>query len=65
VQHENADIRDAQALAHVVNRASQVFHFAAQVAVTTSLTEPLHDFEINARGTLLLLVHHASGALAA
>jgi CDP-paratose 2-epimerase len=28
---------------------------AAQVAVTTSLVDPIHDFEINARGTLNLL----------
>jgi CDP-paratose 2-epimerase len=32
-----------------------VFHFAAQVAVTTSLTDPVEDFEINARGTLNVL----------
>jgi CDP-paratose 2-epimerase len=38
-----------------VETASQVFHFAAQVAVTSSLTDPFHDFEVNARGTLNLL----------
>jgi CDP-paratose 2-epimerase len=32
-----------------------VFHFAAQVAVTTSLVDPVLDFEINARGTLNVL----------
>jgi len=32
-----------------------VFHFAAQVAVTTSLVDPITDFEINARGTLNVL----------
>ncbi len=32
-----------------------LFHFAAQVAVTTSVTEPVHDFEVNARGTFNLL----------
>jgi CDP-paratose 2-epimerase len=32
-----------------------VVHLAAQVAVTTSLARPLADFEVNARGTLLLL----------
>ena len=50
-----ADIRDADALARAVERASAVFHFAAQVAVTTSLANPLDDFEINARGTLNVL----------
>lgn len=55
VQIEVADVRDAGALANVVERASHVFHLAAQVAVTTSLTHPVDDFEINARGTLNLL----------
>jgi CDP-paratose 2-epimerase len=32
-----------------------VLHLAAQVAVTTSLADPLADFEINACGTLNLL----------
>ena len=32
-----------------------MFHLAAQVAVTSSLVSPLHDFEVNARGTLNLL----------
>jgi CDP-paratose 2-epimerase len=50
-----ADTRNAQALKKAVDRATQVFHFAAQVAVTTSLTDPMEDFEVNARGTLNLL----------
>lgn len=32
-----------------------VFHFAAQVAVTTSIINPTHDFMVNASGTLSLL----------
>jgi CDP-paratose 2-epimerase len=48
-------MRDEKKLTHAVRRASQVFHFAAQVAVTTSLYNPVQDFEINARGTLNLL----------
>jgi CDP-paratose 2-epimerase len=50
-----ADVRDAAAVKRAVQQASQVFHFSAQVAVTTSLTDPLEDFEVNARGTLNLL----------
>jgi CDP-paratose 2-epimerase len=50
-----ADVRDADALAAAVRGASEVFHFAAQVAVTTSLVDPAEDFEVNARGTLNLL----------
>ncbi len=49
------DVRDAEALKGAVCEAGQVFHFAAQVAVTSSLLDPLHDFEVNARGTLNLL----------
>src|SRR3954465_5586214 len=49
------DVRDRAAVKRAVEGVSRVFHFAAQVAVTTSLTDPLLDFEINARGTLNLL----------
>jgi len=49
------DVRDAAAVARAVDGVSRVFHFAAQVAVTTSLVDPMLDFDINARGTLNLL----------
>jgi dTDP-L-rhamnose 4-epimerase len=52
---EVADVRDAGALSRAVRASRQVFHFAAQVAVTTSLDDPVHDFSVNARGTLNLL----------
>jgi CDP-paratose 2-epimerase len=55
VQFELADTRDLAALRQAVRSASSVFHLAAQVAVTTSLEDPVSDFEINARGTLNLL----------
>jgi CDP-paratose 2-epimerase len=55
VRLEEADVRDFNSLRRAVARASQVFHFAAQVAVTTSLADPITDFEINVRGTLNLL----------
>lgn len=50
-----ADIRDRDALRRAVAEADQVFHLAAQVAVTTSLEDPWTDFGINAGGTLALL----------
>jgi CDP-paratose 2-epimerase len=50
-----ADVRDRAAVAAAVRDAAAVFHFAAQVAVTTSLVDPVEDFEINARGTLNVL----------
>lgn len=55
IQIEVGDVQDSHLLRTAVARASQVFHFAAQVAVTTSLTNAVNDFEINARGTLNLL----------
>jgi CDP-paratose 2-epimerase len=50
-----ADIRDEAAVADAAREAQAVFHLAAQVAVTTSLVEPLEDFEINIKGTLNVL----------
>ena len=55
VKIEIGDVRDAAHLTSVVRSAGQVFHFAAQVAVTTSLAEPRHDYEVNIGGTLNLL----------
>jgi CDP-paratose 2-epimerase len=55
LQVEIADVRNRDALRAAVRAAEQVFHFAAQVAVTTSLTDPLHDFEVNVGGTVNLL----------
>jgi len=49
------DTREAGAVHEAVRNASAVFHFAAQVAVTTSLVDPLSDFEINVHGTLNVL----------
>jgi CDP-paratose 2-epimerase len=48
-------VQDPHVLRHAVDRADRIFHYAAQVAVTTSLTNAIHDFEVNARGTLNLL----------
>lgn len=49
------DVRDASTLEHAVARSGMVYHFAAQVAVTTSLLDPVEDFQINGRGTLNVL----------
>lgn len=49
------DIRDAALVRKAVSQSSRVFHFAAQVAVTTSLVSPVDDFETNVRGTLNVL----------
>ncbi len=55
VAAEIADIRDPYVISHALLDAAAVFHFAAQVAVTTSLADPNEDFEVNLRGTLNVL----------
>ena len=55
VDIEVPDVRNLSIIKQAVKDASQVFHFAAQVAVTSSLIDPIEDFEINARGTLNVL----------
>jgi CDP-paratose 2-epimerase len=50
-----ADIRDQAQVAESVADAGAVLHLAAQVAVTTSVENPIEDFQVNAAGTLKLL----------
>ena len=50
-----ADLRDADAVRDALRGAAAAFHLAGQVAVTTSLTDPVADFSINAAGTLNIL----------
>jgi len=53
-----ADIRDARRIENVFRQHRDlglVLHLAAQVAVTTSVTDPRSDFEINALGTFNIL----------
>jgi len=45
------DVRDAEKLKSSSKDATAFIHLAAQVAVTTSVTHPREDFEINAMGT--------------
>jgi CDP-paratose 2-epimerase len=45
------DVRDAAAIAEASKGARLICHLAAQTAVTTSVTDPRPDFEINALGT--------------
>src|SRR5579884_983190 len=55
ITHVLGDVRDEDELARAAADAAAVFHFAAQVAVTTSLVDPREDFDINVRGTINLL----------
>lgn len=53
----HADIRDSVTVDAVVNklRPDAIFHLAGQVAMTSSLSNPRTDFEINTLGTINIL----------
>ena len=50
-----ADVRDDARLGEAAADVDAVFHLAAQVAVTTSMADPMEDFETNVRATVRLL----------
>jgi CDP-paratose 2-epimerase len=49
------DVRDAKLVEKAVACANEIYHFAAQVAVTTSIVDPVVDFDINLGGTFSIL----------
>ena len=49
------DVRDMRAVQQAVLDTSEIYHFAAQVAVTTAIHDPATDFDINATGTFHVL----------
>ena len=49
------DVRDVMAVLDAVRDVTEIYHLAAQVAVTTSLNDPASDFNLNALGTLNVL----------
>jgi CDP-paratose 2-epimerase len=49
------DVRDYAAVLQTVQGQEVVYHLAAQTAVTSSVTDPRSDFEINALGTFNVL----------
>jgi CDP-paratose 2-epimerase len=49
------DVRDQSSVDDAARDVTEIYHLAAQVAVTTSIDDPRLDFEINARGTLNML----------
>jgi CDP-paratose 2-epimerase len=51
----HGDVRDAGVVRQAVKGATEIYHLAAQVAVTTSLDDPTADFETNALGTFNVL----------
>jgi CDP-paratose 2-epimerase len=55
LQIQQGDVRSAGGVRSALADVETVFHLAAQVAVTTSLTDPREDFAVNAAGTINLL----------
>jgi CDP-paratose 2-epimerase len=55
LQVEIGNVCDPAVVRRATDGARSVFHFAAQVAVTTSLDDPRHDASVNLLGTLNLL----------
>ncbi len=49
------DVRDAKAVAEAARDRDEIYHLAAQVAVTTSVEQPRDDFETNVLGTFNVL----------
>lgn len=66
LRQTRGDIRERNSLAAAVTGADIVYHLAGQVAVTTSVTDPRSDFEINCFGTFNVLEavrEHCPGAI--
>jgi CDP-paratose 2-epimerase len=55
IQVTVGDVRNSQQVERAVAHATEIYHFAAQVAVTTSVTDPRLDFEVNLEGTFNVL----------
>jgi CDP-paratose 2-epimerase len=58
VEFENVDVRDERNISRLFTQhrdTDRVLHLAAQVAVTTSVTDPRLDFDVNALGTFNVL----------
>lgn len=55
ITFDKKDITDYRSLKKVVDIVDVVIHLAAQVAVTSSVSNPRRDFEVNALGTFNVL----------
>jgi len=49
------DVRNTSAVYNAAKDATEIYHFAAQVAVTTSIVDPRNDFDVNVLGTFNVL----------
>jgi UDP-glucose 4-epimerase len=59
-----ADIRDADAVARALDGVDVVIHLAAYGSVAESVEEPFENFDVNVRGTLVLLNACAAAGIA-
>jgi CDP-paratose 2-epimerase len=50
-----ADVRDFPAIVRAAESQEAIYHLASQTAVTTSMTDPRQDFEVNALGSFNVL----------
>jgi len=55
VELRKGDLRDSKSLEEAAREVDAIIHTAAQVAVTSSVSDPRTDFEINAEGTFNVL----------
>jgi CDP-paratose 2-epimerase len=55
VEFIQGDVRDTEMVADAAEGVDLIYHLAAQVAVTSSVTDPRTDYEINALGTFNVL----------
>lgn len=55
LRYVHGDVRNAKQVSDACRHADEIYHLAAQVAVTTSIADPQCDFETNAMGTFNVL----------
>lgn len=55
LQVVEGDVRDSAAVRAAVRDADEIYHLAGQVAVTSSVDDPAHDFSVNCAGTFNVL----------
>ncbi len=55
LQFTQGDVRDLSALNRAAAEVNEIYHLAAQVAVTTSVEDPRQDFDVNVLGTFNVL----------
>ncbi len=55
LRYIHGDVRNAQQVSDAARHSDEIYHLAAQVAVTTSIHDPKSDFDTNAAGTFNVL----------